>query len=501
MDVSKIPDSLKENACVIKRFEEITLEIKAPGKYLLHQKHIYTILNENGDNEASYQASYDKFSSVDYLEGQLYNADGKVLKKVKKKEMGDFAYQDGFSLVSDDRYISNDFAWRDYPYSVSYEEDDTRDGVLEFPAWVPQETPSMSVQYSKYVIIAPKGYQVRYKELNFSQSPVIKEGRDQVTYTWEMDNVPAKKGQDEGFVTDYRLPSMMVAPSDFEEQGYSGNMDSWPNYGKFIYQLKEGKDSLPEDFKRQIHQMTDSLSNPLDKIRVLYQYLQQNTRYISIQLGIGGWQPFSANYVATKKYGDCKALSNFMVAMLKVAGLDGKYVEIRAGAHARPIEKDFPASQFDHVICCVPLKKDTVWLECTTGDYPSGFLGSFTANRWGVLIDKNGGTLVHTPNYDYHQNLEASHLRMTLDGQGNLSGTVHLFFRAEAAEDLLQYLNENSENDARDYIRKSIVLPTFDIQQLKFSKDMSELPSVSADFQLTVSNYAQVSGKRIFITP
>ncbi len=72
---------------------------------------------------------------------------------------------------------------------------------------------------------------------------------------------------------------------------------------------------------RKVHELTDHLTDKRQKVFALYDYLQKNTRYISVQLGIGGWQPFPADYVATKRYGDCKALSNFMVALLKEAGI------------------------------------------------------------------------------------------------------------------------------------------------------------------------------------
>jgi len=192
--------------------------------------------------------------------------------------------------------------------------------------------------------------------------------------------------------------------------------------------------------------LTDKLKDPKQKISVLYDYMQKNTHYISIQLGIGGWQPFDATYVATKRYGDCKALSNYMVALLKEAGIKGKTVDIRAGANAASINKDFPSFQFNHVIACVPLDKDTVWLECTSETLPAGYLSSFTANRYAVLVDENGGKLIHTPKYNYHDNQEIRKIDATINEEGNLSASVNTQYKAEQQDNLEQLINGLSKD-------------------------------------------------------
>jgi len=76
---------------------------------------------------------------------------------------------------------------------------------------------------------------------------------------------------------------------------------------------------LPDNIKKEVHELTDNLKDVRQKVYVLYDFLQKNTHYINVSLGIGGWQPFPADYVAIKRYGDCKALSNYMVALLKEA--------------------------------------------------------------------------------------------------------------------------------------------------------------------------------------
>src|SRR5574342_1196313 len=105
-------------------------------------------------------------------------------------------------------------------------------------------------------------------------------------------------------------------------------MNSWQDFGKFIYALKQGRDELPPEIKQKVHELTDGIADTKEKINVLYGYMQKNTRYVSIQLGIGGWQPFDAKYVAKKGYGDCKALSNYMYSILKEAGIKSYYAVI-----------------------------------------------------------------------------------------------------------------------------------------------------------------------------
>ncbi len=499
--VGAIPDSLKKDAKAVLREYEYVLEIKSPGKVVTKEHRVMTILKPAGDEFSTHVSWYDKFTDINSITDVLYDANGKELKKVKKKDMEDRSAVSEGTLADDIRYKMHDFYYRVYPYTVEYQEEDAISGVRGFENWDPLWAPGVPTQHSRYVVIAPKDYEVRFRPVNCNFEPQITTSGDKKIYTWEISNLVARKTEVDGPKWREICPYVMIAPSDFEVQGYKGNMSTWEAYGKFINELRAGRDVLPEDIKKKVHQLTDTLTDPRQKIYVLYDFLQKNTRYISIQLGIGGWQPFPADYVAAKRYGDCKALSNYMIALLKEAGITGKYVEIRSGRNAADLMDDFPCSQFDHVVCCVPQGKDTIWLECTSQSESPGFMGSFTGGRKALLIDETGGHVVHTPVYTAADNSRRRVIDAEINEQGDLSAAVKTTYTGIEEEMPHALMNEISEEERKKYLNDLFNLPTYSVDNSHYEEDKGSIPVVREYLHVSSAGYATVSGRRLFIVP
>ncbi len=496
-----IPDSLRKAADVVKRNEEYILTIKSPSKFTVYEKHSYTILNSSGSSLANYVTFYDKFTHINSVSGKLFNSVGKQVKHSKKSDWKDQSAYDGFSLLSDARFKQNEFYSSDYPYTVEYEEEDEHSGTQGFPAWMPQSRHGMSVEQSRFTIIAPADYTVRYKQFNLTTAPLITQKGNTKVYTWEIKNLPAKKYEGSAPSLSEITPTVFFAPSKFEVQGYAGDMSSWNAYGKFMYELIKGRDVLPEDIKKKVHALTSGLKTEKEKVFILYDFLQKNTRYISVQLGIGGWQPFEASYVAEKKYGDCKALSNYMIALLKEAGITGKYVEISGGKNPPPFVDDFSFSQFNHVISCVPLGKDTIWLECTSQTASAGYLGSFTGNRKALLIDETGGHLVHTPVYNITDNQQNRVVKAETDAAGNLKAAIKNTYTG-LQQDIPHSLMYDVASEYRQkYLNQLFSLPTYEVLQNEYKEHRASIPAVEENLRIQLNNYAIITGKRLFIAP
>lgn len=499
--VSAIPESLKKNANVVKRMEIKEFEMVNTKKAILHYKYALTILNENGDDDAAFSEYYDKFRHVESVAGSLYDASGKLVRKMKSKDVKDFSGVQNMNLMDDYRGKSFSFYDKDYPYTVEFEAEIKYDQTFTLPYWEPVEHFNFSVEQSAFIVKCPADYNIRFHNLNYKEPPVQSAEKNQKLFTWKIENFEAIEKEFASPLWQEMVPMVSLAPSAFEIDGYKGVMDSWQSFGKFMYDLKTGRDQLPNDVQQKALQLTANISDEREKIKILYQFLQQTTRYVSIQLGIGGWQPFEASYVAAKGYGDCKALSNYMYSLLKAAGIKSCYVLIKAGNNNYYLMDDFPSNQFNHATLCVPLAHDTMWLECTDQTAPAGYQGNFTGNRKALLVDENGGTIVHTLNYGLNDNTQTRKINATVKDDGSMHMFVNTRYRAIQQESVHSRISHLSSDKVKEALNDALGLPTYTINNFTYNKPKEALPEIDEQLDISVDHYATVSGKRIFVLP
>lgn len=503
--VANIPKELLKNANAVKRTEEILFEITEGNRAKYRRKVAFTILNEQGDKWSYFGEGYDKLQSIESFEGTLFDANGNKIKSLKRADIKDVSGNDEASLADDNRVKWHSFFYKVYPYTVEYEIEIRYKGTMFMPDWIPLEKPLLSTQHSRLTVISPAANPLRYKMFNYTGEPRITENKsdkaDNKIYNWEVKDMPALTDEYASPAWHEITTSVFLATEKFVLEDYQGSNASWKDFGRFVYDLKKDRDVLPDEIKQKVHQLTDGLTGIQEKTRKLYEYMQQNTRYISIQLGVGGWQPFDAKYVGAKKYGDCKALSNFMYSLLKEAGIRSVYTVIRAGDDNDYLLTDLPSSQFNHVILFVPDKKDTTWLECTSQTSAAGYLGRGTEDRYAVAVDENGGSLVRTPKYGLKENLQLRKINAVLDDEATLNVQARTQYFALQQDEINSLINNLSKDKVKEYLHEQLDFATYDISNFEYKENKSSLPSIDELLNITVSNYATITGKRLFIIP
>lgn len=499
--VELVPPELLKDANVVKRMEEIFIEIKDIGKATITKKYCITILNKAGDEAADFVMPYSKFSAVSAIDGTLYDGSGKKIRSLKNADIRDYSDTDEGTLADDSRVKQHNFNYNIYPYSVEYETVTKLNGIFFLPAWVPVADDHYAVEKSSLLVQCPTSYQLRYKKFNYAGEPVEKADAKTKTYQWEVKQVQAFKQPPLSPSWQQLTPTVFLAPGDFELQDFNGNMNDWAGFGKFIYTLNKGRDKLPENIKNDLRQLTMQLTDNTSKVRAVYEYLQKNTRYISIQLGIGGWQTFDAGYVAEKKYGDCKALSNYMYSMLKEIGIRSNYVLIQSGNNKNRFMADFPSNQFNHMILCVPQQKDSIWLECTSQTLPAGYLSNFTSDRYALLIDSSGGKIVHTPRYGKNENTQFRKITAVMNENGHVKASVNTTYAAWQQEYYQGMINALSKEKILEQLKEQLDIPSYDVERFEYNEKKLLPPVVEENLLLQLNHYVTITGKRIFINP
>lgn len=498
--ISAIPDSLKDAAvAVIRNYSTaFSQSDKNNGTYDVTQ--VITILDKRGDAYANFSEYGDKFREMKSFSATITDAYGKVIKKVKKGDLTISTISDG--LASDDYYIYYKAQSPSYPFTVEYTYQlKFKNGIISYPRFAPCLGFEIALEKADSRIELPADINLRYKA-NYDCN--IKKEKIETKNIYTISLLSQKAKPWEPLAPSFRelLPSVLMTPSGFCYDSQCGDLSSWQSLGAWTAALLNGRDILPPDLVTKLHDMTKDIKNDREKVKIIYEYLQNNSRYVSIQLGIGGLQPIEAAKVAKNKFGDCKGLSNLMKAMLKAVDIPSNYCVINMSEKEKYLYSDFSnINQTNHVILLVPLKNDSIWLECTSQTLPFGYIHDNIVGHDAHVIaeDGSGGKLCHIPQYADWQNNKETKLLVDIKEDGGADGNVTFIEHLHGYADNAQAFRSNDREKQIRYINTWLKLPQMQIGDVNTSEDKSSLPSclLTANFQS--ANFANRTGSRLFV--
>jgi hypothetical protein len=418
-----IPEALKKDANAVVRDHLLEVTINATNKMVVYEKKIVTVLNKSGNVDARIGESYDNDTKITKLSAKIYDAFGKQIKKYKSRDFEDVSAVDGGTLYSDSRVKYVNYTPVSYPYTLVFESEYKTSSTGFIPAWFPINGFYVSVEKASYLVRNPMRIPWRQKEKNFKNFTIEKAQTDsEISYT--LQNEKAYKYENNAISSREILPKVIVTLNTFNLKGVVGAYTNWKEFGKWMYEkLLVGQNILDEPTQIKIKGLVKEEDSPIEKAKIIYEFVQNKTRYISVQVGIGGWEPIAANIVDNVGYGDCKGLTNYTKALLDVAGVTSYYTVVYA-KDKRNIDKDFASMQGNHVILNIPNNGNDIWLECTSQTMPFGFLGDFTDDRNVLVITPEGGVIKRTPAYKNEMNLQTINGEIQLEENGNVTAQL-----------------------------------------------------------------------------
>ena len=450
-DAASIPDSLKKDVSLVKRYESTLFEVSDIDRTSTKIHRVYTILDKNGERALHFQEYSNSFRQLNDVEIKVYDENGKQTSRYKRKDLYTRAVMDG--LIDDYKGHFFIVPTTGYPVTVEYIYDIKSRGTLLYPKFE-IVTPGESVEASGFTARVPKNLDLRYKEQNIRLAPEVIESGEYKTYNWAVKNIKPIEYEEGSVSYESRYPNVLLAPNKFKMDSYEGDMSTWEKFGLWETNMQKGLEALPEERKKFFTELVKDATTEREKVKTVYHYLQKNFRYVSIQMGIGGYKPFAADFTDKKKYGDCKGLSFYMHSVLNALGIKSHTALINSDYNKAPVNPDFPVNDFNHMILCVPLQKDTVWLECTSNTSEFGVLGNSTENRNALLITEKGGVLVSTPKSKSSDNTFSAYSIVKMGEDGGAVCTTDIRASGEYKQELSHFIDAKRDDQKLYLVRR-----------------------------------------------
>ncbi|WP_295770269.1 DUF3857 domain-containing protein [uncultured Mucilaginibacter sp.] len=498
-EASTIPKELLPYASAVIRNMEITSEVKDLNTSIYKHHEVVTVLNKNGDTNAGIEIWYDKNRRIKNIKGTVYDEFGKAVSQFSERNFNDYSSYDGFSMFTDNRIKYYKPAVVNYPYTIDYEFEISSKQSLNVGDWKPITEVGTAIEKSTYTFICKPDFIIRYKQLNYAGAPkesITEKGLK--TYTWEVANVKAIRSEPFGPHPEMYQPIVKVVPQKFNYLGYEGSFTNWNELGKWVYdKLLAGRATLPPATVQNIKSLTDTIKDQKLKAKAIYEYMQRKSRYVSIQVGIGGLQPFTAADVDALSYGDCKGLVNYTQALLAAADIPSYYCIVEAGDLKRDLMPDFASvAQGNHIILCLPFKNDTTWLECTRQDSPFGYLGDFTDDRRVLACTAEGGKLMRTPKYSAQESTQIRKAVLELKPDGELAGSMTTIFDGWKFDN--RPVNPGDINEEIKNTKKNYGINNLEIENLQLKAVKNLKPVNNETIKFSARDYASQAGNTYY---
>ncbi|MFN4198960.1 MAG: DUF3857 domain-containing protein [Flavobacterium sp.] len=502
LNVGSISKDLIENSNAVVRDQSIEIDIKDQRKMVVKTQRIVTILNDRGLRYMYAYESHDKNRKIINIEAKIYNAMGVETKTIKRKDFKDVSVGDGFSIFNDNRAMYLDYTPTSYPFTLVYTSEMQTSNTAFIRRWSPLDGYFVSTENTKITLKYPDNLGFRYHEEQFPADSEFVKNKQNGVLEYQFSNLKAIKSEAESPDFSKLIPEARFALKKFHLEGVDGEANSWEEFGLWYYNaLLKGTDELPAETKQKIKALVGNEQDPLEKARIVYNYVQEKTRYVSIQVGIGGWKPMLAKDVDRLGYGDCKALSNYTRALLSEVGVPSYYTIVTAeSSDKKDIKEEFVSMQGNHAILAIPYQDDLVWLECTSQTQAFGFQGNFTDDRKVLIVKPEGGQIVRTKKFGEQENKRL------------ITGTLHLLENGSVNSNVvinstgLIYDNrsrvESLSSDKKQLRYKEMLshIGNLKINQLNIENKKRDIAMVE-QLDVTADGYAKKMGKDLVWVP
>jgi len=467
------------------------------NKLIVTDTLIIQINNRDGESAADVDLVYSKGEKPSIELAWIEDMQGNIIRRLKNNEIKDRNYISDATLYQDDFLRSFQLKHNQYPYRIVFSYKTTMSKFFQI-ASIDYSHRGKPVHDGRLVVEIPASEKIKFQQRNIGK-PLIQQSNETSTYTWNFSYTP-RPYQLNAPYTDDEAPFLQILPIDFR-YGIPGSTQDWKAFGNWIFRLNQGKDKLPESEKNKIDGLLTGISDKKEKCRTLFHYMQDYNRYINVSIDIGGLQTYPAEYVCNNRYGDCKALTNYMKAILKYAGIDSYYTLINMNEEVKDIDPGFASQAFNHVILTVPFEQDTLYLECTSKNLPFGYIYTSIQDRKALLIDEENSHLISIPALSW-QDVACSRKHEIHLLSGGMDQVGMSIIQRGSKFESATYLNTSDKKDAIEkYIIRNSPVNISKFEESTLDKQPRDSTSIRITAKYHFPASSKIYGNNLVITP
>ena len=332
----------------------------------------------------------------------------------------------------------------------------------------------LQTQRSRFIVDLPADMTPRIVERHLTFKRQESEVKGRRVYMWATQDL--KKTEREPYAPDssYGMGIAVAAPR------------TWSDVAHWYAPLAQGRYELTPAIEARAAEIVAGAKTRDDTLSKLYRWVAQDFRYVSLSLGIGGYQPHPPSMVFENKYGDCKDKATFFVAVARKMGYQAFPVLLSSSGGVDTLTPS--AQQFDHMIAAVAKPGGGFqFLDLTAEIVPYGDLPPDEQGEFGLLVHDDGTpTEVRFPESPASANRATVTIVGELTVQGGFNGKWTTTATGNLQYEMRQQMSGTTKPDSAARARMTLAVAnslvpgsTGDSLQLFEGRDLNAVPRYS----------------------
>ncbi len=494
---------------VVTLFDEQDYSVKESGEIVRHVRTVLRILRPEGKDAAHFGVPFSNDSRVNYLKAWTIMPGGQEFES-RDKDVLESSASMGFEVYSDVKVKYLKASGADVGSVLAFEyESKERPYTFQLMWRLQGQHP---VEHARFLLHLPPHWEYRSSWINHPEGPVANEGG---AYAWDMTDISGVE-REEG-MPNWRAVTAAMVVTLFSEKTKGRTYANWNDFGQWYSQLAAGMREPSPALQLKTKELAPANLSVVERIQALSRFAQKEIRYAAIEIGIGGYRPHAAGDIFANRYGDCKDKATLLSSMLNEIGIHSYYVLVHTNRGIFT-EKSPPNIGFNHAILAIQLPESSqakpmpailrhprlgqlLIFDPTNDLVPFGEIPYYEQDNYGLLVNGEGGELIHLPLSSPELNRITRTAKLTLLPGGGVKADVEEVRTGTEAYLGRRLYRDRTENERKKIMERQLgrAMGAFELETVETTNLDTIDRELIIHYKFSADHYAKDAGPLLLV--